>query len=75
MEDEKKRIEEEKKRLFFAMVGDMEAKSKEKEEMESAPWFCERAPSNRLLLPIVAFCVASFCLSAAQFVEGTSLSA
>merc|ERR1719443_1510479 len=34
VEDEKKRIEEEKRRLFFAMVGDMEAKSKEKEEME-----------------------------------------
>merc|ERR1719238_439182 len=34
IEAEKKRIEEEKRRLFFAMVGDMEKKSKEKEEME-----------------------------------------
>merc|ERR1712205_251218 len=31
---EKKAIEEEKKRIFFSMVGEMEAKSKEAEELE-----------------------------------------
>jgi len=34
IEDEKLRIEEEKRKAFFAMVGGMEAKQKEKEEME-----------------------------------------